>query len=161
MNEDAKGVWSGWQCADIRRSMVYQDDNLFDVEEAKAFVFFSAGKGSEGRDMAITCDGEFAGCISWQYGKGLFRRSAEIGYWVLPAFRGRGCARGAIECAKEFLFENRAMHRIQARVSHENQASCQALIAAGFWHEATLQDAFWIDGIWYHCEVFAYVRKSE
>lgn len=158
---DVELVWRGWQFEDIRQSILLEDDATLDLQEAMAFVFFSRGKGSSGRDMAIECDGAFAGCLMWHYGKGFYSQMAEIGYWVLPEHRGRGIATQAIEEAMRFLFDTRGVHRIQAQVFAGNAASECALQRAGFVHEATLTDLFFLEEKRYDCHVYAAIAQDK
>lgn len=158
IESDAKEIWRGWQQADIRNSISYEHGEMhLDQEEANAFVYFARAKGENGRDMAIECDGCFAGCVMWQYGRGLFQGIAEIGYWVLPEFRHQQCAQTAIVFAQDFLLRIKQIHRIQARTSEHNIASHRALLATGFYHEATLHDGLWLNDQWMNCEIFAYL----
>lgn len=155
---DVEHVWRGWQCDDIFHSILLKDEEtVLDFQEAMAFVFFSRGKGSSGRDLAIEYDGHFAGCLMWHYGKGFYRQTAEIGYWVLPEYRHKGVAVQAIQEAKAFLLDKREVHRIQAQVFSGNVASERALKRAGFTHEATLTDMFLLEGKRYDCHVYAYI----
>src|SRR5438105_3326406 len=51
-------------------------------------------------DFAITVDGEAVGGIGVELGRDVFRRSAEIGYWLGEAYWGRGSARADRVCLR-------------------------------------------------------------
>lgn len=57
--------------------------------------------------------------------------SAEIGFWVHPAYRGRGVTVAALKVANRFASGSR-LRELTARTSPENAASQRVLEAAGF-----------------------------
>lgn len=132
-----------------------RDPILFTLEDANAFIHMSRARASSGRTMAIDVNCQLAGCISWEYGAGIYEMSAEIGYWVAHEFRGQGIATAAIKLSAEFIFQKRRLLRACARVTEDNVASKKALERAGFIHEATLRNAVTIAGETRNCLVYA------
>jgi RimJ/RimL family protein N-acetyltransferase len=68
---------------------------------------------------------------------GIHRRNpttAEIGYWVTPAARGRGAATAAARAATGWAMEN-GYHRIELRTDPANGPSQRVAIAAGYIRE--------------------------
>lgn len=89
---------------------------------------------------AIEQDGEFAGVIdlknvSWQ------ARTAEIGYWVHPAFRGRGIAGRAAHLLATWAMAENGFQRVEIRVATGNTASLRSAVARGFVVEGVLRNA--------------------
>lgn len=62
---------------------------------------------------------------------------ADVGYWLLPAGRGRGAVTAALRLAASHAFTDLAVHRIAARTDARNAASQRALLRAGFRWVAT------------------------
>jgi RimJ/RimL family protein N-acetyltransferase len=75
--------------------------------------------------QSILCDGEVAGWIGswWDQGQRL------VGYWLGPAFWGRGLATAALA---EFLAEHEQRRPLCAWVWVENVASLRVLEKCGF-----------------------------
>jgi RimJ/RimL family protein N-acetyltransferase len=57
--------------------------------------------------------------------------SAEVGYWVAPAFWGAGYASGAVAALAEEARE-RGFRELTAQVFHDNDASVRVLMRCGF-----------------------------
>jgi RimJ/RimL family protein N-acetyltransferase len=58
--------------------------------------------------------------------------TAEIGYWTVPAARGRGAASHAVDAACRWAFEALGLHRIELCHAAENTASARVAEAPGF-----------------------------
>ncbi len=91
--------------------------------------------------FAIEAEGRLAGCISAERGQGVYRLSAEIGYYVAKPLWGNKIATSAIENMCGFIFENTDIIRIYAHVFEGNLASERALANNGFLFEGTLRSA--------------------
>ena len=63
------------------------------------------------------------------------QRSAQIGYWVAAAARGRGVATAAVDAAARFGLSGLQLHRIELFHAVENVASCRTAERAGFVQE--------------------------
>ncbi|MCB2175282.1 MAG: GNAT family N-acetyltransferase [Actinomycetales bacterium] len=66
--------------------------------------------------------------------------SGELVYWTMPAARGRGVARAAVEALVGWAFET-GFHRLDLMHSTANPGSCRVALAAGFRAEGTLRSA--------------------
>ena len=90
---------------------------------------------------AITLGGnELVGACGY-YNLQVPHRKGELGYWLLPAYWRQGLMQEALQSVIPFGLRNLNLHRIEAYVETENQASGQLLRRLGFQHEGTLQDA--------------------
>ncbi|MFV0409501.1 MAG: GNAT family N-acetyltransferase [Paracoccus sp. (in: a-proteobacteria)] len=87
-------------------------------EDATAFVLDGVGPD----DLAIEVDGDFAGMI---------RGGADLGYWLVPEYRGRGIMRRAAQIALLRHFAGTALP-VQASHLNDNHASRRVLSALGF-----------------------------
>jgi [ribosomal protein S5]-alanine N-acetyltransferase len=82
--------------------------------------------------FAIVVDGAAVGGIGIDLGTDVFRRSAEIGYWLGEPFWGRGIATEALHAMTEYAFEHFDICRLEAGVFDWNPASMRVLEKAGY-----------------------------
>jgi RimJ/RimL family protein N-acetyltransferase len=82
--------------------------------------------------LAIEVDGAAVGGVGIQPGTDVFRRSAEIGYWLGEPFWGRGIATEALRAMTEYAFEHFDICRLEAGVFEWNPASMRVLEKAGY-----------------------------
>lgn len=80
-------------------------------------------------------------------------RKIDLGYWLLPAYWGRGIMRRALPPILRHAFTEMNIHRIHADVEPENLASAKLLRKLGFVHEGTLRDV--------ECKSDAYVSLMQ
>jgi ribosomal-protein-alanine N-acetyltransferase len=62
-------------------------------------------------------------------------KSIEIGYWILPEFHGKGYATEAVNAMCNFAFEHLDIHRVEAIVESDNEASKRMLSKLHFTDE--------------------------
>lgn len=67
---------------------------------------------------------------------------AEIGYWVVPAGRGRGIASGAVAALCRWAFRQLPIDRIELCHAVENPASARVAAKAGFTQEGWLRQSY-------------------
>jgi len=67
-------------------------------------------------------------------------KKAEIGFWLLPAYWGKGVMKKAIELVCNYAFAELNLHRIEALVETENINSKKILIKSNFNYEGTMVD---------------------
>jgi len=68
-------------------------------------------------------------------------RTAELGYIVLPAARGRGVATAALRLLTEWAFAELAMERLELLISVENEPSKRVASRCGYFREGVLRSA--------------------
>lgn len=83
---------------------------------------------------------EFCGAIGYN---NLSRehRKAELGFWLLPPWWGKGIVQEAMEVVLEYAFQKMDLHRIEAFVETENKSSQKALKKKGFQQEGIMRDS--------------------
>lgn len=92
--------------------------------------------------------------------------SAETGYWVVPAWRGRGAAPAALNAISEWSFTPRdqgglGLHRVALRHSVRNAASCRVAEKAGFQYEGTMRESqHYADGDWHDEHLHARLTRD-
>lgn len=67
-------------------------------------------------------------------------RKAEIGFWLIPNFWGKGIMSGALKLIINYAFSGLNLHRIEAMVEKENLNSKKLLQKLNFSFEGTLVD---------------------
>ena len=91
--------------------------------------------------FAIELEGELVGSIALVPQSDVYRKSAEIGYWVGEPYWGKGIATEAIHQILEFGFKNLDIVRIFTGVYGHNIASQKVLEKNGFQKEAVFKKA--------------------
>jgi RimJ/RimL family protein N-acetyltransferase len=89
--------------------------------------------------FAIATDTELIGGIGLDLKDDVYRRSAEIGYWLGEPFWGRGIATAAVTAVCAWGFRTLDLARIYATVFEPNAASARVLEKAGFVREGRLR----------------------
>lgn len=83
---------------------------------------------------------KFYGAIGF-YGISREHKKAEIGYWLLPEFWGKGYIQEAASKVVQYAFETLELHRIEALIESENSASAKTLEKLGFQFEGRMRDS--------------------
>jgi RimJ/RimL family protein N-acetyltransferase len=96
--------------------------------------------------FAIDCNGELCGLIGLILQKDVYRKSAEIGYWIGEPFWGKGIATKAVELITAYAFEELKLIRIFAGAFQYNVGSMCVLANNGFLKEGILQKAIFKNG---------------
>jgi len=97
-------------------------------------------------NFAIVVNGEVVGGIGLEPGTDVFRRSAEIGYWLGEPFWGRGLATDAVRAVTDYAFRTFDICRLEAGVFDWNPASARVLEKAGYTLEGRARQAVTKDG---------------
>ena len=132
--------------------------NLATPEGAEKFIAF-ANSGSNKIYRAIELNGAVIGGIGVSVQTDIYRKNAELGYWLAEPFWGKGIIREAIQIMISEAFEQLDITRIFARPFHTNKASHRVLEKAGFRLEAILEKAVFKNGE-YLDELIYSIRKS-
>jgi ribosomal-protein-alanine N-acetyltransferase len=96
----------------------------------------------------VTYDGRFAGQLTVGTIVWGSARSAQVGYWIDEAHAGRGVIPTALAMAIDHCFFVVGLHRIEATIRPENQASRRVVEKLGFREEGTRRRSLHIDGAW-------------
>jgi len=140
-DEDAAGLTAGLNDPDSRR---FQQGSPTEVTEERSRAWIEAaptrfGPGSDRVVYAVgdpTTDELLAGTIMTINPS---RMSAELGFWVCPAARGRGIATATAHALAELCFAQ-GLRRVEMVIRWENLASQRVALAAGFQPEGKLRD---------------------
>lgn len=91
--------------------------------------------------LAICIDNEAVGGIAVIYKTDVYRRSAEIGYWLSEKHWNKGIMTDAIKTLVQHTFSNTEIIRIYAGTYESNIGSAKVLEKAGFKLEAIHKSA--------------------
>ena len=117
----------------------------YTLEDAHRFIAAATGTDAN-LVLAIELDGEAVGGIGIHPLGDVYRRTAEIGYWLSESCRGRGIATDAVRAIVPVAFDRFEIVRLQAGVFSTNPASMRVLERAGFVREAVHANAIWKHG---------------
>ena len=112
----------------------------------------------EGRGQmcrAIEVDGEAAGSIGLFLGSDVYRRSAELGYWLGEPFWRKGIMTKAVQLMCEEAFRRYKLVRIYAEPFSTNLASRGVLEKAGFERRSVYKNGEMLDSC-----IYALVREE-
>ena len=140
--------------------------NLMDVfphpytnEHGKAFIELAA-KDSPASILAIEVNNEAAGAIGLHPQPDVYKKNAELGYWLAEPYWGKGIITNAIKEMVDYGFKNFDISRIYARPFGYNKASQRALEKAGFVLEARLDKTIFKNGQYLDELIYAVKRKA-
>ena len=129
----------------------------YTTQDAERWIALATGANPESH-FALTIDDEVVGGIGLRLDdperKGVFRHSAELGYWLGEPFWGRGIMTEAVSGFVEWAFPALDLVRIHAGVFARNPASARVLAKAGFECEGRLRAQYFkkgelLDGLLY------------
>jgi len=109
--------------------------------------------------FAIVVDEKAVGAIGLLLKDDVYRRSAEIGYWLGEAYWGRGIVAEAVRALTDYAFENYDICRVYAGVFEWNTASMRVLEKAGYTFEARLKKAVTKEGLTVDEVVYSMIRE--
>jgi len=90
-------------------------------------------------NYAIIINNQCVGAIGFELGKNVFRKTAEVGYWISEELWNKGFMTNAVKLFTDYMFDTFDIIRVQASVFDWNPASGKVLEKAGFTLEARLR----------------------
>lgn len=161
-----------WQLADldnlvkyannaaIARFMTDQFPHPYTPEHGKIFIEFATSNPTA-KIFAIEVNGEVVGGIGIHPQTDIYRKNAEMGYWLGEPFWGKGIITQAIGQIVDFAFNNLNIDRVFARPFGSNKASQRVLEKAGFSLEARFSKTFFKNGNYEDELIYARRRKAD
>lgn len=110
----------------------------YSIEDAKRFKAMIDGQNSIYL-FAIEFNGEYAGNISLSVGADVYRKCAEIGYFIGEPLWNKGITSKAVNQMTDWGFRNLDIVKIYAGVFEFNKASQRVLEKCGYYKEAVLK----------------------
>ena len=118
----------------------------YTLNDANRFIAM-ASCSSSGLIFAIEVESVAVGGIGITLLGDVYKKTAEIGYWLAEPFWGRGICTGAVSALVPVVFERLDIVRLQAGVFANNPASMRVLEKCGFIREAVLRNAITKNGV--------------
>jgi [ribosomal protein S5]-alanine N-acetyltransferase len=112
------------------------------------------------RYFAVIFNESIAGSMGIELKSDIYRKNAEIGYFLEPEYWHKGIMTRAIKAATSYAFREFDVIRVYAETFSDNQASAGALARAGFAHEATLRKSIIKNGIIKDACIWAVLKED-
>lgn len=120
----------------------------YDLTSALAFLGSCVALEGKGQiTRAIEIDGSAAGSVGVFLGSDVYRRSAELGYWLAEDYWRRGIMTQAVRQICREAFASFDIVRIFAEPFEGNAASRRVLEKAGFTCEGTMRSGVFKNGV--------------
>ena len=107
----------------------------YTIQDAENFLSMATDPEFPSLFWAIEIDGEAVGGIGVSPLTDVYRRTAEVGYWLGEPFWGRGIATEALKLVTDYAFSHLDLIRIHAGIYEWNPASARVLEKAGYHFE--------------------------
>lgn len=88
-------------------------------------------------------------------------KKAEIGFWILPEFWGRGIMTEAIPFIVDYGFNQLGLHRIEGFVETENINCKKAMVKLNFILEGTMTDCEFKNGKFISLDIYAKISSDK
>jgi [ribosomal protein S5]-alanine N-acetyltransferase len=111
--------------------------------------------------FAIAVGDQVVGGIGLEFKPDIWRYSAELGYWLAPAYWGRGIMSSVLRAVVDYAFATFDLNRLWAGAFDWNPASVRVLEKAGFVFEARLSKSAFKDGEFVDEVIYAIVRPED
>lgn len=140
-----------WKGGDAERlALIANNKKIFDnlrdafphpylIEDAKEYISFAQKDDNLSTLFAIEIDGKLMGSIGAFLKDDVYRKNAEIGYYLDEECWGKGIMTKAIIAFTKYLFDSFDINRVFAEPFSRNIGSRRALEKAGFRLEAILK----------------------
>ncbi len=103
----------------------------YTYEDGERWLAHATGVGRP-NNVAIEVEGAAVGGVGMIPGEDVHRIRAEVGYWLAPAYWGRGIMTEAVTAFSAHLIEERDFLRLEAPVFETNPASARVLEKSGY-----------------------------
>lgn len=113
------------------------------------------------RCLAIQVNGEAAGSIGVFVKDDVYRKSAELGYWLGEPFWGGGIMTGAVRQICSDAFSRFDIARIYAEPFAANIGSRRVLEKAGFQLEGLLRNSVYKNGVLQDSCIYALLKEDQ
>jgi len=131
----------------------------YSLADAEQWIALATGAVPQ-THFAIAVGGEAVGGIGLTLKNDVWRRSAEMGYWLGEGHWGRGIATEAVRAMVGYAFATLSICRLYAGAFAWNPASMRVLDKAGFTREAVLKKAVTKDGRTIDLALYVIVRDE-
>ena len=89
------------------------------------------------------------------------QQKAEIGFWLLPDYWGKGIMTEAMPAICNYGFHNLGLHRIEGFVATQNSNCKNAMAKLDFEHEGTMKECEVKNGRYISLDIYAKVKTKQ
>jgi ribosomal-protein-alanine N-acetyltransferase len=144
--KDASSIANYANNAAIADKLTDKFPNPYRLADAERWIQLITAPANQSIIRGIEIDGAICGGIGLHPQDDVWRKNAELGYWLGEPFWGRGVVTQAINQMVVLGFEDLPVDRIFARPFGSNRASQRVLEKAGFVLEARLTNTIYKNG---------------
>lgn len=112
----------------------------YTLGDAEQFIKLTQGENPQ-TTFAISFGEEFVGVVGLVLRTDVYRKSAEIGYWVGEPYWNKGIAERAVNLIVEYGFTTLQLERIDTGIFAFNKASARVLEKCGFEFEGIFKNS--------------------
>ncbi len=116
----------------------------YSIDDAKKAI--NKSKAKDQIQLAISNDHEAIGSISVTFNDDIRRKSGVLSYWIGQPFWGKGITSLSVDALSEWVFHNKDIIRLYAKVFANNPSSQKVLEKAGYNLEGHFKKAIIKDG---------------
>jgi RimJ/RimL family protein N-acetyltransferase len=145
-----KKIWNN-----IRDAMPHP----YHLKDAESFIA-SKEKDKPNTTFGITINDNLCGLIGLEIQKDIYRKSAELGYWLGESYWGKGLASEAVKLVVKHGFEHFDIERIFAAAFEYNIGSIRVLEKNGFVKEGIARKAVFKNNAYYDEHRFSKLRND-
>ena len=162
-----------WEIKDSEAFYKYADnnkiaDNLRDafpnpytLADAKKYISQCIADDEEIKcSRAIVVDKNVIGSIGIFKRNDVYKKSAEIGYWLAEPYWGKGIMTKAVKDICKYFFDNYDVLRIDAEVFEYNKGSMRVLEKAGFVFEGIKRKSVYKNNKIYDSYIYSLIKKE-
>lgn len=132
----------------------------YTIDSAKFFLNLISRENPQ-VTFAIDYENHFCGIIGLVAQTDVYRKSAEIGYWIGESFWGKGIASAAIELITNYGFNELTLERIYTGVFEYNVPSMKALEKNGFKQDGLFEKAIFKNGRLWNEHRYSKLKNSK
>ena len=88
-------------------------------------------------------------------------KKAEIGFWLLPGYWGKGIMKEVIPFILDYGFNTLGLHRIEGFVETKNINCKRAMNKLNFIHEGTMRECEVKNGKWISLDIYAKINQMD
>ncbi len=144
-----------------RRYLSDRIPNPYTEKDADWYLnMISEQEGKSGVFRKIIVDDIIIGAISVEQKQDVFRKDAEIGYYLLPQWYRKGIMSAAVKQICEIAFQTLDLIRISGVVYEPNIASRKVLENNGFVLEGMMKQAVVKDDAVYHLYLYGKLKSA-
>ncbi len=144
-DDDLEDLISAANNANIAQYMADSFPHPYTADFGRQFLLLAKDKNA-GLRLAISFDGKAIGGIGIHPQIDIFRKNAELGYWLSEDYWGKGIATQAVQQIVPIAFENFPITRLFARVYGNNIASQKVVTKSGFEMEGHFKNSLFKNG---------------